>query len=70
MPVFTEDLEPDNVPEAARDLAQRFARADIVLIVSPEYNSGVTSIKNTIRLEFTPRRNADSSAAAVFGWAR
>jgi NAD(P)H-dependent FMN reductase len=49
MPIFNEDLEPDQVPEAAGRLAEMFAKADIVFIASPENNSGTTAlIKNMV----------------------
>jgi chromate reductase, NAD(P)H dehydrogenase (quinone) len=41
MPIFNEDLEPDNVPQTAVDLARLFVSHDIVFIASPEYNGGV-----------------------------
>lgn len=44
MPIFNEDLEPDNVPEAAGRLAELWRSHDIVFIASPEYNGGLTPL--------------------------
>jgi NAD(P)H-dependent FMN reductase len=41
MPIFNEDLEPDNVPEAAGRLAELWRSHDIVFIATPEYNGGL-----------------------------
>src|SRR6218665_2088280 len=41
MPIFNEDLEPDNVPEAAGKLAELWRSHDIVFIATPEYNGGL-----------------------------
>lgn len=49
MPVFNEDLEPDNMPETAETLAAIWREADIIFIASPEYNGGMTPLLlNTI----------------------
>ena len=47
MPVFNEDLEAEATPESAVRLATAFRAHDIVLIVSPEYNGGVTPLSPT-----------------------
>ncbi|HEV7719625.1 MAG TPA: NADPH-dependent FMN reductase [Arsenicitalea sp.] len=66
MPVFNEDLEPDNVPEAAGRLAQLFGAADIVFIASPENNAGATAlIVNTI--SWLSRQKHGQFRHAVFG---
>ena len=66
MPMFDEDLEAEHTPEAASLLARKFAAADIVLIVSPEYNSGVTPlIANTI--SWLSRQKHGQFRHAVFG---
>jgi len=66
MPIFNEDLEPGNVPEAAPRLAQLFAAADIVFIASPENNSGTTALlKNTI--DWVSRQRYGQWRHAVFG---
>ena len=41
MPIFNEDLEPDNVPEAAARLAELWRSHDIIFIATPEYNGGI-----------------------------
>lgn len=49
MPVFNEDLEPDNMPETAEKLAALWREADIIFIACPEYNGGMTPLLlNTI----------------------
>ncbi|MDB5506864.1 MAG: NADPH:quinone oxidoreductase [Devosia sp.] len=66
MPIFNENLEAEATPEAAGRLAQKFAAADIVLIVSPEYNSGVTPLMvNTI--SWLSRQKHGQFRHAVFG---
>lgn len=49
VPLFSEDLEPDRVPDSVRRAVEQVSASDAVLFVSPEYNrsfSGVT--KNLI----------------------
>ncbi|KQN73648.1 NADPH-dependent FMN reductase [Devosia sp. Leaf64] len=63
MPIFNEDLEAENVPEAAVRLAEMWRSHDIVFIASPEYNGGPSPlIVNTItwlsRQKPSPFRNA------------
>ena len=66
MPVFNEDLEADATPESAKRLAELFRDHDIVLIVSPEYNGGVTPlIVNTI--SWLSRQKPNPFKHAVFG---
>lgn len=66
MPIFDEDLEAAATPEAASRLAQKFAAADIVVMVSPEYNSGVTALlKNSI--DWVSRQKHGQWRHAVFG---
>lgn len=66
MPIFNEDLEGEQTPAAAIELAQRFAKADIVFIASPEYNSGVSPlILNTIT--WISRQKLGQFKHAVFG---
>lgn len=50
MPLFNGDLEKtDGQPDAARELAGRFSASDGIVIVSPEYNAGITPLlKNTL----------------------
>jgi len=66
MPIFNQDLEADNTPEAAGILAKKFAAADIVLIISPEYNSGITPLMaNTI--DWISRQKHGQWRHAIFG---
>ncbi|MHB1102494.1 MAG: NADPH-dependent FMN reductase [Devosia sp.] len=66
MPIFNEDIEAEHTPAAAGELAQKFARADIVLIISPEYNSGITPlVANTI--DWISRQQHGQFRHAVFG---
>jgi len=45
MPIFNQDIEDaGETPEAAKRLAEMFRSYDIVLIISPEYNGGVTPV--------------------------
>lgn len=41
MPIFNEDLEPDNVPVAAERLAALWRSHDMIFIATPEYNGGL-----------------------------
>ncbi|KKB76210.1 hypothetical protein VW29_20925 [Devosia limi DSM 17137] len=66
MPIFNEDLEPDNVPEAAGRLAELWRSHDIVFIASPEYNGGASPlIVNT--LAWISRQRPSPFRHAVFG---
>ena len=66
MPIFNEDLEPDNVPEAAVQLAQMWRSHDIVFIATPEYNGGVAPLLvNTIT--WLSRQKPSVFRHAVFG---
>ncbi len=66
MPIFNEDLEAGQTPEAAGRLAEKFGKADIVLIISPEYNSGMTPVLvNTI--SWVSRQKHGQWRRAVFG---
>lgn len=66
MPIFNEDLEPDNVPEAAGRLAGLLRGHDIVFLASPEYNGGLTPLTvNT--LAWLSRQKPNPFRHAVFG---
>lgn len=66
MPIFCEDLEPDNVPEAVGTLAELFRSHDIVFIATPEYNGGLPPlIVNTIA--WLSRKKPSPFRHAVFG---
>jgi chromate reductase len=66
MPIFNEDLEPDNVPEAAVRLAEMWRSHDIVFIATPEYNGGVPPLMvNTVT--WLSRQKPSPFRHAVFG---
>jgi chromate reductase, NAD(P)H dehydrogenase (quinone) len=50
LPLYDADLETSNgVPAAATALARQFAAHEVVLLVSPEYNAGISPlVKNAI----------------------
>ena len=66
MPIFNEDLEAGHTPDGASVLARKLAAADIVVILTPENNAGVTAlIKNTI--DWVSRQKHGQFRHAVFG---
>ena len=66
MPIFNEDLEADNTPQAAKDLAELWRTHDIVFIATPEYNGGISPlIANTIT--WISRQRPSPFRHAVFG---
>lgn len=66
MPIFNEDLEPDNVPESAGLLAEAFRTHDIVVLITPEYNGGLPPlVVNTIT--WLSRQKPSPFRHAVFG---
>lgn len=66
MPLFNEDLEPDNVPEAARELAALWRSCDIIFIATPEYNGGLPPLLvNTVA--WLSRQKPSPFRQAVFG---
>ena len=66
MPVFNEDLEPDNVPESAVRLAEAFRSHDTVFLATPEYNGGVPPlVVNTVA--WLSRQRPSPFRRAVFG---
>jgi len=66
MPLFHQDLEPDHKPEAARRLSDAFLGHDIVLIISPEYNGGVTPLIANM-VSWVSREKPNPFKHAVFG---
>jgi NAD(P)H-dependent FMN reductase len=49
LPFYNEDLDAEEVPEPARQLRNRVAAADRVLVVTPEYNGTMPAVlKNAI----------------------
>ncbi|WEK04161.1 MAG: NAD(P)H-dependent oxidoreductase [Candidatus Devosia phytovorans] len=66
MPIFNEDLEADNVPQAAAELAELWRSHDIIFIASPEYNGGTPPLLiNTIT--WLSRQRPGVFRHAVFG---
>lgn len=66
MPIFNEDLEPDNVPEAAGKLAELWRQADIIFIATPEYNGGLPPLLVNM-LAWLSRQKPSPFRHAVFG---
>jgi chromate reductase len=49
LPLYDEDIDTDDPPEAVGDLRQQITEADAVLIVTPEYNYSIPGgLKNAI----------------------
>ena len=67
MPIFNQDIEDaGGTPAAAKRLADMFRSYDIVLIITPEYNGGVTPlIANTI--SWVSRQKPSPWRHAIFG---
>jgi chromate reductase len=66
MPLFNQDLEAEQTPESAKRLAEMFRTYDIVLIITPEYNGGITPlIANTI--SWLSRQKPSPFRHAIFG---
>ena len=64
--MFNEDLEAEHTPESAVRLAELFRTHDIVLIITPEYNGGITPlIANT--LAWISRQKPSPFRHAIFG---
>ena len=66
MPIFNQDLEAEHTPEAAVRLAEMFRSHDIVLIISPEYNGGVTPLVANM-IAWVSRQKPNPFKHAVFG---
>ena len=67
MPIFSLDIEKaGNTPEAAKKLAEMFRNFDIVLIISPEYNGGVTPVIVNL-VSWVSRQKPNPFKHAVFG---
>lgn len=66
MPLFNQDLEPDQRPESAARLADAFRSHDIVFIATPEYNGGLPPlVVNT--LAWLSREKPSPFRHAIFG---
>jgi chromate reductase, NAD(P)H dehydrogenase (quinone) len=67
MPIFNQDIEDaGQTPEAAKRLAEMFRSHDIVLIISPEYNGGVTPLIANM-ISWVSREKPNPFKHAVFG---
>lgn len=67
MPLFNQDIEDaGRSPEAAGRLADMFRSYDIVLIISPEYNGGVTPLIANL-VAWVSREKPNPFKHAVFG---
>ncbi|RYE47230.1 MAG: NADPH-dependent oxidoreductase [Hyphomicrobiales bacterium] len=67
MPIFNQDIEDaGETPEAAKRLAEMFRSHDIVLIISPEYNGGVTPLIANM-ISWVSREKPNPFKHAVFG---
>lgn len=67
MPIFDQDLEDaGSTPDAARRLADMFRTHDIVLIISPEYNGGVTPLVANL-ISWVSRQKPNPFKHAIFG---
>ncbi len=67
MPIFNQDIEDSGeTPEAAKRLTELFRSYDIVLIISPEYNGGVTPLIANV-VSWVSRERPNPFKHAVFG---
>lgn len=67
MPIFNQDIEDaGETPEAAKRLAEMFREHDIVLIISPEYNGGITPLIANM-ISWVSREKPNPFKHAVFG---
>jgi len=67
MPIFNQDIEDaGDTPDAAKKLADMFRSYDIVLIISPEYNGGVTPLIANL-VSWVSREKPNPFKHAVFG---
>lgn len=67
MPIFNQDIEDaGNTPEAAKRLADMFRTYDIVLVITPEYNGGITPLIANV-IAWTSRTKPNPFKHAVWG---
>ena len=70
IPLFNEDLNPANPPEAVREFKDKFREADAILIATPEYNYSIPGVlKNAIDWASRPHANnvLKQKPAAILG---
>jgi chromate reductase len=68
LPLYNQDLDPDNAPAAWKEFRARVKKADGVLFVTPEYNRSVPApLKNAIDVGSRPYGQSvwDTKPAAV-----
>ncbi|NBD23747.1 NADPH-dependent FMN reductase [Paenibacillus glycinis] len=59
LPLYNEDLDHGDGPEPVRRFREAIARVDGIMIVSPEYNSGIPGVlKNALDWASTPGKTA------------
>ena len=67
MPIFNQDIEDaGDTPDAAKRLADLFRTTDIVLIITPEYNGGVTPLIANV-ISWMSRQKPNPFKHAIFG---
>ena len=67
MPIFNQDIEDaGETPEAAKRLAEMFRSYDIVLIITPEYNGGITPLIANV-ISWVSRDTPNPFKHAIFG---
>ncbi len=65
LPMFSEDLETDGLPQSALDLKELMISCDAFLISTPEYNGSISgALKNAI--DWASRPNGDEPSLACF----
>jgi chromate reductase, NAD(P)H dehydrogenase (quinone) len=59
LPLYDDDLDGEETPQAVADLRERISSADALLVVTPEYNGSVSGVlKNAIDWASRPRGEA------------
>lgn len=67
MPIFNQDIEDaGDTPEAAKALADGFRSNDIVLLIAPEYNGGITPLVANL-ISWTSRTRPNPFRHAIWG---
>jgi len=66
LPIFSEDLEPDSVPEGAVQLAELWRSHDIIFIATPEYNGGLPPLLVNA-VTWVSRQRPSPFRHAIFG---